>query len=307
MRGRTSEAKARRRQGTGMITRGIVLAGGTGTRLHPITLGVSKQLLPVYNKPMIYYPLSVLMHSGIRDILIITTPDDQPQFKRLLGSGAQWGVRVQFTVQERPDGLAQAFILGRSFLESGPGALVLGDNLFFGHTLPEMLKRAVMRQKGATVFAHHVTDPERYGVVTIDGNGRATAIEEKPQNPASHWAVTGLYFYDERICDIAAKVKPSARGELEITAVNQAYLEIGELHVELMGRGFAWLDAGTTDALLDASNLVHVMERRQGLSIASLEEIAFRQGWIDKTALLELARKLGQTPYAEYLRRVSED
>jgi glucose-1-phosphate thymidylyltransferase len=307
MRGRTSEAKARRRQGTGMITRGIVLAGGTGTRLHPITLGVSKQLLPVYNKPMIYYPLSVLMHSGIRDILIITTPDDQPQFKRLLGSGAQWGVRVQFTVQERPDGLAQAFILGRSFLESGPGALVLGDNLFFGHTLPEMLKRAVMRQKGATVFAHHVTDPERYGVVTIDGNGRATAIEEKPQNPASHWAVTGLYFYDERICDIAAKVKPSARGELEITAVNQAYLEIGELHVELMGRGFAWLDAGTTDALLDASNLVHVMERRQGLSIASLEEIAFRQGWIDKPALLELAGKLGQTPYAEYLRRVSED
>ena len=307
MRGRTSEAKARRRQGTGMITRGIVLAGGTGTRLHPITLGVSKQLLPVYNKPMIYYPLSVLMHSGIRDILIITTPDDQPQFKRLLGSGAQWGVRVQFTVQERPDGLAQAFILGRSFLESGPGALVLGDNLFFGHTLPEMLKRAVMRQKGATVFAHHVTDPKRYGVVTIDGNGRATAIEEKPQNPASHWAVTGLYFYDERICDIAAKVKPSARGELEITAVNQAYLEIGELHVELMGRGFAWLDAGTTDALLDASNLVQVMERRQGLSIASLEEIAFRQGWIDKTALLELARKLGQTPYAKYLRRVSED
>jgi glucose-1-phosphate thymidylyltransferase len=289
------------------ITRGIVLAGGTGTRLHPITLGTSKQLLPVYNKPMIYYPLSVLMLAGIRDILIITTPDDQPQFERLLGSGAQWGVRFQYAAQPRPEGLAQAFILGRAFLDGGPGALVLGDNLFFGHSLPDMLARAVSRQKGATVFAHHVDDPGRYGVITIDDNGRATAIEEKPLQPKSHWAATGLYFYDERICDIAAKVKPSARGELEITAVNQAYLEMGELHVELMGRGFVWLDAGTYDALLAASNLVQVMEHRQGLSIAALEEIAYRQGWIDKPALLELARKLGQTPYAAYLNRVAED
>jgi glucose-1-phosphate thymidylyltransferase len=290
-----------------MITKGIVLAGGTGTRLHPITLGASKQLLPVYNKPMIYYPLSVLMLAGIRDILIITTPDDQAQFKRLLGSGAQWGAQFQYVVQPRPEGLAQAFILGRSFLNGGPGALVLGDNLFFGHSLPEMLMRAASRQKGATIFAHHVTDPERYGVVTIDADGRATSIEEKPTSPKSNWAATGLYFYDQRICDIAAKVKPSARGELEITAVNQAYLEMGELHVELMGRGFAWLDAGNCDALLDASNLVQVMERRQGLSIAALEEIAYRQRWIDKAALLELAQKLGQTPYAAYLRRAADD
>jgi glucose-1-phosphate thymidylyltransferase len=289
------------------ITRGIVLAGGTGTRLHPITLGVSKQLLPVYNKPMIYYPLSVPMLAGIREILIITTPDDQPQFKRLLGDGSQWGVRFEYVVQARPDGLAQAFILGRDFLQGGPGALVLGDNLFFGHSLPAMLARAVARTSGATIFAHQVNDPERYGVVTIDDSGRATSIEEKPQQPKSNWAATGLYFYDRRICDIAAKVKPSARGELEITSVNQAYLEMGELHVEQMGRGFAWLDAGTYDALLDATNLVHVMERRQGLSIAALEEIAYRQGWIDNAALRALANKLGQTPYAAYLKRVAED
>jgi glucose-1-phosphate thymidylyltransferase len=289
------------------ITKGIVLAGGTGTRLFPITLGVSKQLLPVYNKPMIYYPLSVLMLAGIRDILIITTPEDQPQFKRLLGSGSQWGVRFQYAVQERPEGLAQAFVIGRSFLGDGPGALVLGDNLFFGHSLPEILARAVARTKGATIFAHHVNDPERYGVVTLDGQGRAMAIEEKPKQPKSHWAVTGLYFYDKRICDIAAKVKPSGRGELEITSVNQAYLDLGDLNVELMGRGFTWLDAGTYDGLLDASNLVQVMERRQGLSIASLEEIAYRKGWIDKLALLDLASKLGQAPYATYLARVADD
>jgi len=289
------------------ITRGIVLAGGTGTRLHPITLGVSKQLLPVYNKPMIYYPLSVLMLAGIRDILIITTPDDQPQFRRLLGDGSQWGVRFKYIVQARPDGLAQAFILGRDFLENGPGALVLGDNLFFGHGLPAMLARAVARPSGATIFAHHVNDPERYGVVTIDNSGRATSIEEKPRHPKSNWAATGLYFYDERICDIATKAKPSPRGELEITAVNQAYLEMGDLHVEMMGRGFAWLDAGTYDALLDATNLVHVMERSQGLSIAALEEIAYRQGWIDNDALRALAGKLGQTPYAAYLKRVAAD
>ena len=289
------------------ITKGIVLAGGTGTRLHPITLGTSKQLLPVYNKPMIYYPLSVLMLAGIRNILIITTPNDQTQFKRVLGSGAQWGVSFQYTVQSKPEGLAQAFILGRPFLTGGPSALVLGDNLFFGHGLPKMLAEAAAREKGATIFAHHVIDPERYGVVAIDDKGRATSIEEKPTQPKSNWAATGLYFYDERVCDIAAQVKPSARGELEITAINQAYLEMGELHVERMGRGFAWLDAGTYDALLDASNLVQLMERRQGLSIASLEEIAYRHGWIDKLQLMELARNLEPTPYATYLKRVAED
>jgi len=289
------------------VTKGIVLAGGAGTRLHPITLGTSKQLLPVYNKPMIYYPLSVLMLASIRDVLIITTPEEQPQFKRLLGSGAQWGIRLEYTVQPRPEGLAQAFILGREFLGSGPGALVLGDNLFFGHSLPDMLARAARRQRGATIFGHHVNDPERYGVITLDADNRAVAIEEKPAHPKSNWVATGLYFYDERVCDIAAKIKPSERGELEITAVNQAYLEMGELHVELMGRGFAWLDAGTHDALLDASNLVQVIERRQGLSIASVEEIAYRQGWIDKAALVELTRKLGQTPYTAYLKRLSDE
>jgi glucose-1-phosphate thymidylyltransferase len=289
------------------VTKGIVLAGGAGTRLHPITLGTSKQLLPIYNKPMIYYPLSVLMLAGIRDVLIITTPDDQPQFKRLLGSGAQWGMRLEYTVQPRPEGLAQAFILGREFLGGGPGALVLGDNLFFGHSLPDMLARAARRQRGATIFGHHVNDPERYGVITLDADNRAVAIEEKPAHPKSNWVATGLYFYDEWVCDIAAKIKPSERGELEITAVNQAYLEMGELHVELMGRGFAWLDAGTHDALLDASNLVQVLERRQGLSIASVEEIAYRQGWIDKAALVELTRKLGQTPYTAYLKRLSDE
>ena len=289
------------------VTKGIVLAGGAGTRLHPITLGTSKQLLPIYNKPMIYYPLSVLMLAGIRDVLIITTPDDQPQFKRLLGSGAQWGMRLEYTVQPRPEGLAQAFILGREFLGGGPGALVLGDNLFFGHSLPDMLARAARRQRGATIFGHHVNDPERYGVITLDADNRAVVIEEKPAHPKSNSVATGLYFYDERVCDIAAKIKPSERGELEITAVNQAYLEMGELHVELMGRGFAWLDAGTHDALLDASNLVQVIERRQGLSIASVEEIAYRQGWIDKAALVELTRKLGQTPYTAYLKRLSDE
>ena len=289
------------------ITKGIVLAGGTGTRLHPITLGTSKQLLPVYNKPMIYYPLSVLMLAGISDILIITTPDDQTQFKRLLSDGSQWGVQFQYAVQPKPEGIAQALILGRQFLAGGPAALVLGDDLFFGHGLPEMLRRATARNEGATIFAHHVDDPARYGVITIDANGRATSIKEKPVHPKSNWAATGLYFYDQRICDIAALVNPSKRGELEITSVNQAYLEMGQLHVELMGRGFAWLDAGTHDALLDASNLVHVMERRQGLSIASLEEIAYRQGWIDKTALLELVTRLGHTPYAAYLTRVAQD
>jgi glucose-1-phosphate thymidylyltransferase len=289
------------------VTKGIVLAGGAGTRLHPITLGTSKQLLPVYNKPMIYYPLSVLMLAGLRDVLIITTPEEQPQFKRLLGSGSQWGMRLEYTVQPRPEGLAQAFILGREFLGGGPGALVLGDNLFFGHSLSDMLARAASRPRGATVFCHQVNDPERYGVISFDENGRPAAIEEKPVNPKSHWVVTGLYFYDERVCDIASRVKPSKRGELEITAINQAYLEMGELYVERMGRGFAWLDTGTYDALLDAANLVQVMERRQGLNIAALEEIAYRHGWIEKAALLEAARALGQTPYAAYLKRVADE
>ncbi len=288
-------------------TKGIVLAGGTGTRLYPITLGASKQLLPVYNKPMIYYPLSVLMLADIRDILIITTPEDQAQFMRLLGNGSQWGVRFQYVVQPKPDGLAQAFILGRHFLQDGPAALVLGDNLFFGHSLPEMLHAASRRTRGATIFAHHVEDPARYGVVTLDDAGRPTEIEEKPAQPKSSWAVTGLYFYDERICDIASKVKKSARGELEITSLNQAYLEMGELHVERMGRGFAWLDAGTYDALLDAANLIQVMERRQGVSIAALEEIAYRKGWIDRAALLDLAAKLGNTSYSAYLKRVASE
>jgi glucose-1-phosphate thymidylyltransferase len=289
------------------VTKGIVLAGGAGTRLHPITLGTSKQLLPVYNKPMIYYPLSVLMLAGLRDVLIITTPEEQPQFKRLLGSGSQWGMRLEYTVQPRPEGLAQAFILGREFLGGGPGALVLGDNLFFGHSLSDMLARAASRPHGATVFCHQVNDPERYGVISFNADGRPAAIEEKPVNPKSHWVVTGLYFYDERVCDIASRVKPSKRGELEITAINQAYLEMGELYVERMGRGFAWLDTGTYDALLDAANLVQVMERRQGLNIAALEEIAYRHGWIEKAALLEAARALGQTPYAAYLKRVADE
>ena len=288
------------------FTKGIVLAGGTGTRLHPITLGTSKHLLPVYNKPMIYYPLSVLMLAGIKEILIITKPDDQAQFKRLLGDGSQWGVQFRYAVQPQPDGIAQAFVVGRAFLKEGPGVLVLGDNLFFGHGLPEMLARATARKKGATIFAHHVDEPGHYGVITFD-HGQPIAIEEKPTQPQSNWAVTGLYFYDDRICDIAANLKPSPRGEMEITDVNQAYLDMGELSVELMGRGFAWIDAGTHDALLDASNLVQVIERRQGLSIAALDEIAYRQGWIDEAKLRELARKLGQTPYAKYLTRVADD
>ena len=291
-----------------MTTRkGIILAGGTGTRLHPLTLVTSKQLLPVYNKPMIYYPLSVLMLAGIRDILIITTPDDQDQFRRLLGTGEQWGLRFDYASQPRPEGLAQAFVIGREFLGGGPAALVLGDNLFFGHNLQELLQRASARETGATIFAQQVEDPNRYGVIAFDAAGRPAGIEEKPKTPKSNWAVTGLYFYDRRVTEIAASVKPSQRGELEITDVIQAYLDLGELHVERMGRGFAWLDAGTYDALLDAANLVQVVERRQRLSIAAVEEIAFRNGWIGEAALRELARKLGNTPYAAYLNRVADE
>lgn len=289
------------------ITRGIVLAGGSGTRLHPLTLAVSKQLLPVYNKPMIYYPISTLMLAGLRDILIITTPEDQPQFQRLLGSGTQWGVRFEYVVQPEPNGLAQAFVLGREFLADGPGALILGDNLFHGHGLTELARRATSRDEGATVFAYHVEDAHRYGVVEFDKGGRAIGLEEKPVQPRSNWAVTGLYFYDARVCGMAARIKPSARGEYEITTLNQMYLEAGGLHVEKLGRGFAWLDTGTHDSLMESSNFVQVLEHRQGSSVSSPEEIAFSNGWIDIAQLRALAAVLAKTPYGRYLQRVADD
>ena len=285
-------------------TRGIVLAGGSGTRLHPLTLAVSKQLLPVYNKPMIYYPISTLMLAGLREILIITTPEDQAQFKRLLGSGSQWGVRFDYVVQPKPEGLAQAFVLGREFLHGGPSALVLGDNLFYGHGLTDHVRRAGLRQEGATVFAYRVDDPQRYGVVEFGPDGRAIHIEEKPAAPRSNWAVTGLYFYDQQVCDIAAGLTRSARGEYEITAINQAYLEMGQLHVEKLGRGFAWLDTGTYESLVESSNFVQVLEHRQGASVCSPDEIAFQNGWIDAAQLGCLAKALAKTPYGHYLERV---
>lgn len=290
-----------------MITRGIILAGGSGTRLHPLTLSISKQLLPVYNKPMIYYPLATLMLAGIRDILLITTPEDQDQFRKLLGDGSQWGLSLQYVVQPSPDGLAQAFTLGRDFLRAGPGALILGDNLFFGAGLAERLRQAAARDTGATVFAQPVADPERYGVVSFDARGKATAIEEKPANPSSHWAVTGLYFYDDQVCDIAASIKPSPRGELEITSVNEAYLQMGQLQVERLGRGYAWLDTGTHDALAEAGEFVRSIEHRQGLAICSPEEIAFRNGWIDAEALRALATPLMKTSYGRYLSALASE
>jgi glucose-1-phosphate thymidylyltransferase len=287
--------------------RGIVLAGGAGTRLHPLTQAVCKQLLPVYDKPMIYYPLSVLMLAGIRDILIITTPEDQGQFMGLLGDGEQWGVRFAYAVQPRPEGLAQAFIIGRDFVGREPCALVLGDNLFFGQGLTDKLWRAAQRPRGATVFGYQVSDPERYGVLELDGAGRPVRIVEKPKTAPSRYAVTGLYFYDNRVLDIATGVKPSARGELEITDVNNRYLEMGELEVELMGRGFAWLDTGTHRSLLDAGQFVQTIEDRQGLKIACLEEIAYRMGWIDAGKLADLATRLDKSGYGTYLRRILED